>query len=866
MSAGSTTLRAPVSRPVPRLGEVALVRLRLAAGVAVIAGAASLLEGRAPEPTPEGVAAALAGASGLTVRAEDVRWEGSRGLASDLLFGRFALFLGSAGEGAPRDVLRARVRLTPEGRPLAVGRVVNLTSTPIGDDHALVVRGSRAAFATRAFGQEQSVTLLDLEGEGEQNLTTRAQDRAMAAVTNLQQTGSLAGIARLDVTLDQPSQRVGLALEDDGLVVSLADDDRSPRPSRLAHVDAAGALDPGARGMHVQAARHLPKRFVFWAVDTVRAVPWIGPAPVAWLEERVFALKDQVKQTAFRVGTSSSEALADPAVLDTSLASADLGQWPPPPLRSIWKTPAPGEGAWEVPKHAWLKRFPSEAGVEAPSPFYTTFIRPDEARPYSKVLLVAMDMRQLDLQMEAGIEDPKPMTGPPGAGRIPRDPAVFKHIAAAFNGGFKTEHGSYGMMVRRRVLLPPVAGAATVAVLKDGRVGMGSWGTNRDVGGLVDIADEDILSFRQNLDPLVDNDKVNPSGRAQWGYTLPGTSMQTERSGICVTSAGHMLYAWGDDVSAPVLGRAMKMAGCIYGMHLDMNPHHTGFLFTNITELKGKQYKSELLSNQMEIGRDRYIEYAPKDFFYMTLHDPTPPALEGVTWERSPGVQPAPAFLPGLFRGSRNGVEVLVVEPARATYRIRAGTQEPDARTGSAPLTTLGDDDAHRVLFSLSMGVATERRPRGLVTDGKVASPIAAREGAALLVATDEGSLSLVTSLEKVPRRADVAELPLLFDGDKDAGEVARDASALCVAPTGRTFVARGAGAEVRKTLRAAGCERAAVLDRGAGQPSTLRRAGTADAPRARGEDTVLFAMGKPMVPRGFRFESAHPVPPPAKK
>ena len=73
----------------------------------------------------------------------------------------------------------------------------------------------------------------------------------------------------------------------------------------------------------------------------------------------------------------------------------------------------------------------------------------------------------------------------------------------------------------------------------------------------------------------------------------------------------------------------MKMASCVYGMHLDMNPHHTGFLFTNITELKGRNYKSELLSTQMEIDTARYIEYAPKDFFYMTLHDPTPPPIEG---------------------------------------------------------------------------------------------------------------------------------------------------------------------------------------------------------------------------------------------
>src|SRR4029079_5026649 len=90
--------------------------------------------------------------------------------------------------------------------------------------------------------------------------------------------------------------------------------------------------------------------------------------------------------------------------------------------------------------------------------------------------------------MEAVREDQKPLTGPPGTGRIPRDPQVYQRVAAAFNGGFKTEHGTYGRMLTTRGLLPPGAGAATVILTKDGRVGLGSWGTNKEVGGIHDVA------------------------------------------------------------------------------------------------------------------------------------------------------------------------------------------------------------------------------------------------------------------------------------------------------------------------------------------------------------------------------------------
>jgi len=867
-------------------------------GLAALAGSlVASLDGGSSAADASELASVLGRAAGGVVRTEDVRWEPSNGVAADLVIGRFALFLASEAEGGPRDLYRARVRVSPEGRVLSVGSAHNLTSTPLGDDHALVVRGSRAAYATFAFGQEQSVTALDLEGEGTQNVTKKLHDRAMAWVTNLQLTGSGDGIGRIDVTLDQPAQRVGLSVSAAALDIALADDDRSPRPSRTARLDLTrGELSaPATAGMHAEAGRHLPKRLVFWAVDTVRAVPWIGPAPIAWLEERTFAVRDAVKQAAFKA-TAGGEALArDPVadppaqILDASQAAADLGHWPPSSIRSMWKNPEAGEGEWEAPKQPWIKHVPSPPGAPAPpSPFYKTFVRPDEERPYAKVLLVAMDMRQLDLEMEAGNEDPKPLTGPPGAGRIPRDPAVYTRIAAAFNGGFKTEHGSYGMMLKKRVLLPPVPGIATVIVTKDGRYGMGSWGSNRDVGGIQDVESADIVSFRQNLDPLVDNDKVNPLGRAQWGYTLPGTTMQTERSGLCVTNAGHLLYAWGDDVSATTLGKAMKMASCIYGMHLDMNPHHTGFLFTNITELKGRNYKSELLSTQMEIDTARYIEYAPKDFFYMTLHDPTPPAIEGgerSKWEPDPGVQPAPPWMAGLWRQVTGSVELFDVEPGRASFRVRAGTKEPDAKTGAARAHELADDDAHRVLFALTLGVAEAKRSRGLVTDGRVALPISggAGEHGALLVASEDGALSIVSARElgTVPPHTDAVELPLLMEegklvagaGGGAGGHGGRGSAraALGLAPSGRVFVAKssggGAGAEaLAEALKRAGCTKAVLLERGAGTSGVMFRAGTATPPRSRYEETVLYGMGKPLLPRGFRFEAVQPVEQAKKK
>ncbi len=849
---GCATLAAACSASRPSAGGADLDRLAAALG-------------RAAADSAGRVEAAV-------VSGEDVRWEPSGGAISDAVLGRRVLFLARSSGEDTRDVWRARVRVSPEGGALEVLDAHDLTNTPLGDDHALVVRGDHAAFATRAYGQEQSVTALDLGGEGAQNRTEKLADRAMAALTNLQQTGSLDGVGRVEITLESPAAAVGLELGDEELAIALHDGDASRPAARTARLDLArGELVTAVGGVRADASMHLPKRFSHWAVDTLRAVPWIGPAPIAWLEDEALAARDSYRRMTFHAtgGATDVVATADPPppALDTSEASVEEAHWPPPPVQTIWKEPEQGEGEWTVPDVPWMRKVPGVA-ADAPSPIVRTFVRPDEERPYAKVLLVAMDLRQLDLDMEAGVEDPEPLTGPHGTGRIPRDPAVYRRIAAAFNGAFKTEHGHYGMMVHKRVLLPPVPGSATVVVLDDGRVGFGTWGAERKVGGIAGVRDDAVVSFRQNLDPLVDRGQVNPTGRNLWGFTLPGKGAQTERSGLCVTASGHLLYAWGDDVSATMMAKAMKMAGCDYAMHLDMNPYHTGFLFTAIEDLAGKKYKSQLLTPSMSIPTDRYIQYAPKDFFYVMVHDPTPPGIDGGTpWEADGGAQPPPHWMPGVWTahvdGPQGSVEMLDVEPGRATWRVRAGAAESPA---SAPLRELAGDEGKRVLLALGAGVALDRHPRGIATDGRVAVPVHGGAESGVIVVGDDGHLSIARASESPAAAAhgDLLELPLLlWDGAEQPATApgpVQPRAALGLTPGGRVVLARGAFASagpLAEALVRTGCTRAVALDRGAHATAFLDRAGGPSPPRGRYEESVLYAIATSLRPRGFRFEAS---------
>ncbi len=319
------------------------------------------------------------------------------------------------------------------------------------------------------------------------------------------------------------------------------------------------------------------------------------------------------------------------------------------------------------------------------------------------------------------------------------------------------------------------------------------------------------------------------------------------------------------------------MGGCDYAMHLDMNPYHTGFLFLAVDDLAGRKYQSQLLTSAMSIPVDRYIQYAPKDFFYVMVHDPTPPAVEAsegrsaAAWSPDDGAQPPPRWMPGVWTtqvaGADGDVQLLDIEPGRSTWRVRAGAKDAPA---AAPLRELGGDEAGRVLLAVGVGVAHERRPLGLATDGRLVVPVRGGPDSGVLVVDADGQLTMARA-DAVPALGphdDLVELPIaLWDGKAASLPAASGPvvprAALGETASGRWMVARGAfssAAPLARALARAGCTRALVLDRGAHATGFLDRAGTSSPPRAGYDESVLYAVGTPLRPNGFRFDASTPV------
>jgi hypothetical protein len=592
-------------------------------------------------------ATALAGAMharGLFCEEHDVRWvDGPRGVRGAMLGTARALVRASLRD-EPSDLYLVDARLSPEGVLLDVGSIYNLTRTIGVDEDRPILRGLIAAYTTSVDGTTTGVHTLDLAGR---SMTTLADfsrvQRWQTAITNLQQTGQTTGVTHDAFALDPVAAHVHLAWQSGGLLEVDAD-------GRAIVLDpqTGKAVEGGGWVREAPEERARPGNLVPWAVNRVRALPWFGDDRMQWLKAIAFtgldwALRARaalVKDTSERdvdadLGTSAATRAKAPVYTDPELG------WPPGPMKPLMLPPLPGEGQWVATDDPFVARAPG-----LPTPFVTSFLRCDRERRDTRVYVTLWDPRQIALHMQAGTVEPVSATGEAGPGLIPRAPEVMKRVVAGFNGGFQAMHGEYGMEVDGVLYLPPKPYAATVMELRDGTTAFGAWPRATEVP-------DDVLSFRQNLTALVQNDRFNPWGRVWWGGTPPGwqDNIHTTRSGICLTKDKFVGYFFGNDISADVLAAAMLAANCSFGIHLDMNPGLVGFEFYSVQpaehftplgrplqpdweyegalrDFPGLRVRSRRMVRSMASPPPpQYFRRETRDFFYLTQR-PTLPGME----------------------------------------------------------------------------------------------------------------------------------------------------------------------------------------------------------------------------------------------
>src|SRR5690606_35819863 len=106
---------------------------------------------------------------------------------------------------------------------------------------------------------------------------------------------------------------------------------------------------------------------------------------------------------------------------------------------------------------------------------YRTILHPDAERAYAELFVFALDLSKVSVHAVAGSVEPRSPAGTKAArpGVVPeRD---RERLIAALNGGFKAEHGHFGMTVDGTVLLAPNPRSRTFAALPDGELRIATW-------------------------------------------------------------------------------------------------------------------------------------------------------------------------------------------------------------------------------------------------------------------------------------------------------------------------------------------------------------------------------------------------------
>ena len=245
--------------------------------------------------------------------------------------------------------------------------------------------------------------------------------------------------------------------------------------------------------------------------------------------------------------------------------------------------------------------------------FYESIIRPDVIRPWAKVLLVIADMRKLKLNFIAGTKcfDSK---GSGGTGIIPEDDIPF--LVADFNGGFQQRHDNGAMISFKKSYGSLKYDKGSIFVFDDGSIDICRYSKEKEQEykekGKV------IVHARQNQPPLIENGIINKDVK-QWGWVWPDKDTSYgHRSGIGILNNGHIVFAAGNSLSAQTLAQALKLAGCVNAIHLDMNQGHIAFNYYN--EDNGKLKAHSISNNFTTTLVGRYLKGYERDFFYFTVN------------------------------------------------------------------------------------------------------------------------------------------------------------------------------------------------------------------------------------------------------
>ena len=372
-----------------------------------------------------------------------------------------------------------------------------------------------------------------------------------------------------------------------------------PAPGVVAHEHADPAFKRATQSRTPKARRL--RRWFAWATlggfalvillwVAVHKIPWMGPLVanslravigtdnVASLEDFAYGLEDRFnriwkkndKPKAYWDVKTAKQALPKPATKPAPNEPAPLPAFAPKdpgPVHRAWA--APGDGEWLPILDA---RHPGDdAGM------FKTLLHPDKNRSWADLFVVIVDLRRVDVNAMVGYQEPKSDKKEAAAykrtAKIPE--ADHADLLAAFNGGFMTEHGHYGMRLDGVTFVDPKDKACTLAKYKDQSLGIGPWTA-------LEAKQSDMLWYRQAPNCMYVDGEMHPLLQAanvrHWGATLDGDTV-IRRSAVGMDASRSTLYVGiSNHTNAKVLAEGMRHAGATTVAQLDVNWSYPKFV------------------------------------------------------------------------------------------------------------------------------------------------------------------------------------------------------------------------------------------------------------------------------------------------
>ena len=171
----------------------------------------------------------------------------------------------------------------------------------------------------------------------------------------------------------------------------------------------------------------------------------------------------------------------------TTTTTVPPGLPPPKPVPLVVHPSLAEEGKWQ----------PTGPLVDGMPAMYVAQFRADDIYTSQITSAVWIDTKMLRVELVPGSTEPGGTWVHPAFVTPPELP----YLVAAFNGGFRFDDARGGIYLEGRWGVPPVRGAASLVIYKDGQVNIGNWGT--DVAMSVDVQ-----AVLQNVVLLVDNGQL----------------------------------------------------------------------------------------------------------------------------------------------------------------------------------------------------------------------------------------------------------------------------------------------------------------------------------------------------------------------